>query len=207
MSKWYKEKGFKNKAELQNAIRSVVKNASLNEPLRVEDEDFMLWVFSHHHHFNEKVGCGLSHIEVRKNPIYNNYGFWFVRVDGSDIDISWTSALAKDGGKTPHQDCIDAMRFEIHYQIDTFKNTLESEPVCYLCGGHITTDLHIDHVNHFKILANDFINTNGYPEIEDKGLYSTISDNDYRNKWQQYHKENAILKPTHKICNLKRAKA
>jgi hypothetical protein len=42
-----------------------------------------------HHTYDEKVGCGISHFIVRKNPDWPTKGFWIVRTDGTEVDFTF----------------------------------------------------------------------------------------------------------------------
>jgi len=81
---------------------------------------------------------------------------------------------------------------------------------CDFCGE--TENIHIDHIYMFKNLMIDFllINPNKptlFNENTDNQYVFRLEDvatHEYANKWYEYHKLNATLRPLCATCNLSR---
>lgn len=54
--------------------------------------DELLGMFQWHHNFAEKAGPGVLTIATKRN-LNGNLEFWFDRVDGSSVDISFTKTV------------------------------------------------------------------------------------------------------------------
>lgn len=197
MSKWWSPL-FKTKKAITEKIRSIANNQRIDMPLGDVDKDFMMWVFSHHDDYEEKIGCGVRDVVVRPDS-YGNKCFHFIRVDGSCEDISWTRCLKT--GDLKRQDFLSALREEVKYQIFDFRKNVES--VCAICGGQISGDMHIDHKVPFSELVIRFFGADIH-ETTHHGEYNLLSDRKIAARWMEFHKEYAFLQPTHAKCNLKK---
>ena len=213
--KWWKtELSVDRKIDVEVQIRQIVNSYSDRVPLSAKDQNWIGQVLKHHYQYIAKVGCGLKHIEVRTNYDGNKptRGFWIVRTDGTDIDISWIVAMQPNGETTPQHDVSSSARFEIKGQIDEYhKNGLCAQ--CPLCNQEMVseTNLHVDHEITFKQLFEDFLYAKGLiheqVEIEDQGLNSLFADRELATEWQLYHQASATLRLTHDKCNLSRKAA
>lgn len=95
-----------------------------------------------------------------------------------------------------------AFRDAISGQIDRFRDRAfgENEKIpCAISGDLITKELsHVDHINFFSDLMNQFLDLKGHPEVEivpgEKGISPKIADLVLRREWQDYHKEHAQLR-------------
>jgi len=198
MEKWWKPE-FKTKKELQEAIRKIANEAYLGEALPQDQEEFMLYVLSHHVGFEEKCGAGYSHIFVDLDEFKSRH-FRIARVDGSDIDISWHQALTPRPSK--RNDFLSALREEVKDQIFLFK--MKSDDVCAICRQGIESgEKHIDHLVPFRDLVKDFFQDATH-KVKDLGTTYVLEDRDMAERWKAYHQENAILQSSHAKCNLKK---
>lgn len=195
MSKWWNPR-FKTKKELEASIRNIANNQKIDLPLGDIDRDFMMWVFSHHDNYHEKVGCGVKDIVVRPDS-YGNKCFHFIRIDGSSEDISWTRCL--NTGDLKRQDFLSALREEVKYQIFDFRKSAES--VCAICGEQISGNMHIDHKIPFSELVIRFFGTTIH-ETTHHGEFNFLADRKLAERWRDFHEEYAFLQPTHAKCNL-----
>ena len=210
---WKDELNINTKKEVIGKIRYIVKNTPVNTVINENDTVFILKILKHHHEFVKKCGIGIKHLEIRLNPSWNGptLGFWIIRTDNSEVDISWVNALKPEGSPSIKEDISNAARYEISSQIHEFHNNGACN-LCELCG-HIMTrgyQLNVDHIKPFEELFYDFCIENNltYSDIKtrDLGLESQFYDRNLANKWIEYHKNKATLRLTHKLCNLKRCK-
>lgn len=210
---WKEELGIPTKAKVEDKIRSIVRSTLPNRPIDEISSEFLKKVLSHHYHYREKCGVGLRHLEVRTNPSWNGptQGIWIIRDDGTEVDISWVTALMPGGRPSIEQDIRNAARYEVSEQIHEFHDTGECS-TCELCHTSMTrhNGLHVDHIKPFKDLFSEFIENRGitYSEIqtEDLGVESQFKDRPLAREWYIFHKENATLRLVHKQCNLGRAR-
>lgn len=204
---WREEFAIKTKEEVEKKIQAVVASVPNNYPIAPEKAEFVLNVLKHHYKWGMKVGVGLKHLEVRDN--LNTRGFWIVRTDGSEIDISWVVAL-QPGGRPSQKEEVDwAARDRIKDQIAEHhaKGPCANCPICkkLMIRGQ---GLHVDHVYEFWRLLADFLTTQGLThddiEHEDAGIGCRWVDDRLATEWADYHKRNAKLRLVHEKCNLGR---
>lgn len=210
---WKSELGINTQKEVSDKIRSIVKSTSPNEPINKIDTDFLIKVLSHHHHFHQKCGVGIKHLEIRTNPSWNGptQGIWIIRNDDTEVDISWVTALKPEGKPSVKEDISNAARYEIYHQIHEFHDNGNCF-ICELCNNNMTRHdgLHVDHIEPFENIFSDFLqfkNIN-YSDIqtEDIGVESQFRNRILAQEWFDFHKKNATLRLVHKKCNLQRKK-
>lgn len=211
MNRWWKnELNFSTKNELEKKIKEIKNKNSLEKSLSQDDFNFMIKVFSHHHNFKEKIGCGVSSIELRKNETENgtSIGFWLVRRDKSCIDISVIESLKPNGKSTNSSNSLRAARNEINDQIKSFreKNTIPKN--CEICSREIfrfADRCEVDHKLLFSKIFKEFIELNNISldEIETISLNFSeeFADRRFAEKWKKFHQEKAILRFVHAKCN------
>ena len=211
---WKDELGISTKAEVENKIRSIVARHQNNTKIGDADQVFLVSVLQHHYQYVAKIGCGLNHFEVCSNPnwIGNTRGLWIVRIDNSEIDISWVVALMPQGRPAVKHDVSTAARYEVFPQIHAHHESGDCS-VCPLCFVDMRrgAGLHVDHKIPFTNLLADFLAANGLTYegicIEDLGIDSRFKDRTLASAWQDYHRHNAVLRLTHAQCNLSRKAA
>lgn len=209
-SKIWQTLGFQTRAKLELAIRSITNHAPLGQPLSKDQEEFLISVLKHHHEWEEKQGCGIAHLEIRinTNGTGSTRGIWIVRVDGSEIDISWRVPLAPNGQTTHLQDLKTAAREAIQDQMHAAHKSLPRD-VCGLCGEAIKRDddVHADHVKPFSAIFDDFFGGSEHRvAVSNEGITTKIVDPELNQAWRDHHADQADLRLVHKICNLKRKK-
>jgi len=211
---WWKiELGIEFQKEVIVKIRSIVKSYEINTPINDNDTEFLLKVLRHHHRFDQKIGVGMKHLEVRINPSWNGptNGLWIVRTDGTENDISWTTALQPDGKPTPKEEASSAARDEISSQIHDFHDTGDCS-ICEICHKNMTRGdgLHVDHIKPFQDLFLEFLKSleMTYHDIttEDLGVESQFLDRELALKWYDFHLKHSTLRLVHNKCNLGRKK-
>ena len=211
---WREELSLQTKVDLEGKIRQIVAKYPDRVPLSADDAAFCHQVLRHHYQYALKVGAGVARIEVRTNPSWNGAtrGFWFVLTDNTAIDISWVVALQPGGRPTTKNNVTSAARYEVVPQIHAVHADGECG-FCPLCNEGMVRgfDLHVDHAVHFDALFADWLKQNdlsyGNLEIEDLGLDSRFADRVLADEWQQWHRDNAVLRLTHAVCNLSRRKS
>jgi hypothetical protein len=139
------------------------------------------------------------------------FGFYVSLIynDGNKDDISWKMCIT---GRENSDSLNIALRHTIDSQIKEYKNNNDTS-YCDECKNKTGNDLHIDHVIQFKQLVNDFnkSRTDIPTEFDDaydlpgRKIFKSL-DSKYENEWKIYHRENAILRPLCRQCNLSRKK-
>jgi len=212
--KWWASNGvlgriFKTKGALVDAIRSINNTSALNQPMRQEDQEFLLDVLRYHHDWHAKSGAGVQHLEVRMNEgtFGSTRGLYIRRVDGSEVDISWVVAL-KPGGKSSHKEsACAAARREILDQTLAARKEQEGGN-CSLCGLPLIDKTHVDHMhpNTFDSIFSDFLLSEGiaYQDVDvaDMGIYAVFADKALSKRWQEFHRDRAVLRLIHAHENL-----
>jgi hypothetical protein len=205
---WKTELGFKTKQELETEIRKIIASYQINTPLNSIDQKFLICVLKHHYEFDKKIGTGLKHLKIKEDR--NNRYICIVRLDNSEIDISWHVALKPNGTTTSKDNACSIARYEINNQILNFININEEVDNCELCNDVLSDEVHVDHIIPFDILFLNFLEEKklSYEDIHklDMGLYSCFADKELANQWYNFHLKNAKLRIVHKKCNLSRKK-
>jgi hypothetical protein len=151
-----------------------------------DDHVFLLTdVFPRHPDWAEKQGGGVRNIEVRVSGMYRSTGFWLIRADGSEIDISYRTSL--DGRGTERTRTTRAARSEIAAQMGAWKVANQMpEP-----------GMHCDHIDPFDAILADWLRTVGleYGEIivigNRVGFQDLFLSRELALSWQRFHKQRA----------------
>jgi hypothetical protein len=209
---WKTELSFDTKKDLEAAIRKVVNGIQLNTPMNPKATAFFTKILQHHHEFDSKKGAGIKHLEIRENILYRKVtrGIWIVRVDGSEVSISWVNALKPGGAPSLKETISRAAREEISYQIDDFKVSDDLTEVCDICGEELHGNTHVDHVINFDTIFSNFLKEKNmsYNDIktDETDAIGVFIDRDLANEWREYHELNATLRRVHGGCNLSRSR-
>lgn len=174
---------------------------------------FFCELLAHHHQYDEKRGAGISKFHIGRSK-YNHIEMSLERVDGALDNVSWKKCVT---GKATSVigNLKAAMRVEIESQIESLKATFNPDKICEICSTTLTErkDTHADHIEHFDILVENFLQTNqDYPIIFDdepitnRAMFKS-SDSHFAKRWYEYHQKTARLRLVHSTCNLKRKKA
>jgi hypothetical protein len=85
-------KHFRSQKEIDNHYSNIIAKYEWGEPISAEDHMDAIALLDFHPDKAEKMGCGMSHIEVRRNTHeahgFNTKCFFVVRTDGTAIDFS-----------------------------------------------------------------------------------------------------------------------
>lgn len=140
---------FDAKTHLNNYVKQVLASSTPDLPLRGEELAVVRDLLEWHPEAEQKIGCGISTIEVRLTPEFgrNTRGFWLVRSDGSQTDFSYRKCL--DGQQSYRKKFLSACRFAVKDHIAEFKEEffrVAPVPTCALTGVRISPDnSHVDH--------------------------------------------------------------
>ena len=103
-------------------------------------------VFPNHPEWDEKVGIGIDHLEVRPDG-YGGRCFWIVRRDGSFTDISFVASISPPKKKA---DVIKACRTVIRPLIEEMRESIKLPFTCPITG-EIVLDRHNVHIDHYNL--------------------------------------------------------
>jgi len=220
-------KQFKTKKEITEHFRNILKRND-NQTLNENDIDYVLDLLKYHKKYEEKIGSGISHVRVEYH-IDNLYDrpathphFELYRTDGTNIDFSFYKTISwiKNQNTLNNQhpkDVKRAMRHIVKDQIKTFRDKLFQKKRYHKCPilniNYSTVTAHIDHESPltFDVMIHNFLTEkklkfNDIQLIEITGIYSTFKNNELRKEWYKYHRDNAILRGTHKAGNMSQSR-
>jgi hypothetical protein len=206
---------YPTKEAVRNICRSIVQRYGIGGDITEPDDDaFCRDLLERHPEYDLKRGAGIAHFRVIAHTDHGrrSVGIGLVRLDGEVADFSWNACLTPFSQRTQ---VLAALRHAVADQVAISRNAALSsgQPLlCSVTGTPIRSaaELHIDHAAPtFLELAEDFIADNGgvdafrilpesgvgvsYIELEDKGL---------ERRWQERHRERAVLRPVLKRVNL-----
>jgi hypothetical protein len=210
---------FKTKKALQGRVRKILWSYRDGDVVDMFDTPFLLALFMRHPSAEQKVGCGVAQIEVRRNPVYTNtQGFWIIRLDGTATDISYLECLTE----TPHPKRFErACRVAVEPSIIEFKqqafDAAGGKLQCPFTGEWLTlAGAHADHVapKTFRALLAEFVDLYGIDidkvTVNGRGVDGVVQDTldstELERVWVQYHDANAVLRIVSRTGNLSHAK-
>jgi len=214
MSKWWNSIGFKTKDDLRGAIRQIVSAYQLEEEMAPDHVDFLRSVLVHHANWTGKVGCGLRTFKTRRwlHSYGPTTGLVLVRSDGSEIEISWTEALQKNGASSDRSRVLYAARVEIAEQRHAANESIPNGSPCPICGRPLYSGArHVDHQppKTFAVLISEWLLSADIEfhdiKIEEWGPVDTrFASRDLAKGWSDFHMRNATLRVIHPEENLAR---
>lgn len=119
-------------------------------------------VLCNHPDWFTKRGCGIDHIEVRKNK-YGQKCFYIVRSDGTDTDISFTKSISNPNNITI---LMRACRSAIRPLIIKFKEDTIKLPFTCPITGEVINEHHLVHVDHYDLTFEELF----YKWLKDKNV-------------------------------------
>lgn len=156
--------------------------------VREDDSVFLLTeVFPRHPDWPEKQGAGVRNVEVRRGGMYNSVAFWLIRADGTEVDISYRTAV--DGRGTDAARVAKAARCEISQQIGSWKaeNPMPSP------------GMHCDHIEPFDAILADWLravdlSAGEIGVVSNKvGFQDLFASRELALSWQRFHRARARL--------------
>lgn len=181
-----------------------------NKYLTGDDLDFVLTILKNHPDYIEKVGAGISKIEVRRTAM-NYFGMYIIRVDGSEIDFSYKTCISGKS-KSLDSNLREAMREAVSDQLRELKIGIDVRSfTCPLCGKNVTEkkNIHADHYNiKFRELYSKFVIGKDLPRsFDDHPVYHCSifkeEDGEFKKAWSEYHKYNCSIRLICNVCNIK----
>lgn len=169
-------------------------------------------VFCYHPKWEEKEGCGIDHITVRPDG-YGGSCFWITRTDGSETDISWTTALKYNGlSKKYKNDTVrEACRSAVLPEILEIRNSIKLPFKCPVTG-EVITDIHLVHIDHYDMefdeLFKEWLKDKDIEElyshtVNGDGDMKTVFDSeDIINDFIRFHDAHTHLRVVSRTANL-----
>lgn len=166
-------------------------------------------VFPGHPEWDEKMGIGIDHLEVRPDG-YGGRCFFIVRRDGSFTDISFIMSISPPKKRT---DVIRACRAVIKPIILQMRDSIKLPFVCPITG-EIVTDKHNVHIDHYDLTFREvfdaWIIDKDIDELYRRTLKSntdnstsTCFDDDVLCKdFLEFHNQNTHLRAVSRRANL-----
>lgn len=212
--KWWNERGYKTQKNLVDKIRDIINSSQDDQIIKNEiDKELIVWVLSHHHEYSQKTNDSEKfEIQVRRSTVKpTNKELWLIFPDSPPIDISWRKALSPTGGSTVKDNLRSAAVQVIEPQIIDFKDN-NKELNCCLCSKIIDEKIEACHYKPRldQLLTNFFGDDEAMSQImitDGSYAYRYFDDTDLRDRWLDFHKKNAILRPAHATCIRKRKRA
>jgi len=200
---------FKSQKDAKEYVRQLFESIGTCYSLKNKNNSHfnkVLDVLKRHPRASEKLD-NLKDIEVKKCKL--GFALFVIYNDGTSDDISWNMCIT-GREKSDSSKLKSALRYAIEDQIQDYKDENDTS-YCNECFTPIYDDLHIDHVIHFAKLVYDFNKTRSdIPTVFDDArdlpghkIFKS-SDSKYENEWKTYHRNNAILRPLCRQCNLSR---
>lgn len=206
---------FKSKNKLTGLVRDIIGGYKAGCELKGADLKFILELLKYHVRYEEKVGCGIDKILLRKNT-YGKLGFMIIRKDGSEVDFSWVKIIKYMNEKSDQENkrdyilaslikaCREAVKYDIRcFKLNYFKKYGEDGvALCQETGEMIDyTQADVHHsVVSFKEIVEEWLNVfsvnifnvkiGGYEDMSDTHYFI---DKDVENCFRKFHNQKAKL--------------
>lgn len=207
---------FGTKAEAKTAVQKILNENQLRDTLRGNEDIFIRDLIALHPATEDKIGCGIDHVEIRRDPSYGTTRcFYILRTDGSSTDVSYIKCI--DGEKR-RQLLRPALRKEILPQILQFKQAQFATGAqrCPYTDEVLNFDTcHIDHLPPmtFETLVTEWLKLNGiteadvqFTEREDNASTRSMTKVSQIESWTNYHYRHAQLRILSRRGNLSNSK-
>lgn len=205
---------FRTKSAARDRVRKLLNEWPLGQPLTDHDRAMVLAAVARHPDAARKIGPGVQSIVVREQPPYNSRGFWLIRTDGSDVDVSYRECFQPS---TPAAKVHTALRMEVTDQISAFRlGALVPGVTCpggiSPCGRVLenTPDTHVDHHDPlFHELVSSFAQAFGgirnlHTRSVERGIGDYLVNRAIAGMWRDFHGQHARLRLLCGSCNTSR---
>ena len=197
---------FPSKKLAQERIRAILWGYQPETYLDAGDFALVRDLLNLHPSSEIKVGCGVKGIFIRINRFdYGSTpGFWIERLDGSITDFSYLECLKPSSHR---QKVLRTLRELINDQILAFKQDYFQDretAICEFTGEVLRFNTsHVDHAypRTFLALVEEWRHGHslGFEQIaicgsEDGVMGDRLIDPDLESDWQDYHRDNAMLR-------------
>lgn len=206
------DKEFGSQQKLKEYTREILYKYNLNQDLSLEDFNFMIALIQKRHpDADEKIGDGIEKMWIQENTVNHgtHRGFNFRRVDGSTDNFSYKTCIGKPPSPEGHFliACREAVSSCVNrYREEAFQDTARLK--CPITSDLIT--LEQSYVAYsspsFKELAQSFrkaealsISEQLFESHSDGDLTMRFADENIRQKWNVFWRENANLEIRSKI--------
>ena len=198
---------FKSQASLKKHFREIIDKIGICDTVKTHyPQEFLDFceLFTRHSEYPDKF-FGFVDIKIGYNPEFKNQLVVYIIKNNGEIDN--VSVMNNCITGKPKDNLKIAMRVSIQPQIDEYKNNNYIK-VCEICGEHdrIEIDHHSEKMPFVKLYI-DFMEINNLSiptSFNDaKSHMKCFKEIDYqfKEKWIQYHKDNAILRMLCRTCN------
>lgn len=202
---------FPSKSSAKQFVKDILHNRGdistavygIDDYLNDSDFAFIKTVFDNHYHVIEN-NLTIERIQIGQD-MYKKRNFILHFADGSSDTLSFHKAI--DGKPTEDKYLLEAFRRSINDQIYEFKRkNFKDEMKCPLTGESLTFNtVHVDHQypKTFDAILAEFLTLLDDGETDvllnftivlDSDGMRTLEHNAYCEAWQQYHRENAVLR-------------
>jgi len=210
------EYNFDTKKDAKAAVKKILNGHRLGDALTGDEDTFIRDLIALHPATEDKIGCGIDHIEIRPDPDYGTTQcFHVIRTDYSSTDVSYQKCI--DGEKF-RQLLRPALRNAIQHQIQHFKQVqfAVGPQRCPYTNKLLTlATCHVDHLPPmtFETLVTEWLKLNGLREADiqitgrkDNSSTRFMTDDKQIESWAAYHRQYArlrILSPRGNLSNSK----
>lgn len=206
---------FKSKKNAKDFVSEWLRTSYDNYVVDDDDKKWIYALLDQHIKRNEKLENHNGQIYVKKNEVCSkHYNFYLGKqYPHKDTLFSYLKCFENNLSTNHILHCKQAFRNEIRPQTFQCRQTyfqFENEITCPFTNMTLRNDdyTHIDHYGKtFADLLQEFLNLHRikYSDIElsyDNGQDHYIANQEIKNKWFNFHKENAHLLPVLKDWNL-----
>jgi hypothetical protein len=207
---------FATKKDLLARVREILHSYKDGQALNMFDFAFIRDLLNNHPQAEQKIGCGISSIFVKQNPVFHgNRGFWITRDDDTQTDFSFMECLSPS---SPKRKVLSAFRaavepFTFAFKQQFFDSRPDGTAICDYNGQALTfVGSHVDHKppNTFEKIFNDFIGSEDLDiaKIEllggaqDNVIQDQIADPTIKERWITFHNQQAELRVISSKANL-----
>ncbi|MEZ4614736.1 MAG: DCL family protein [Caldilineaceae bacterium] len=207
---------FATKKDLLTRVRQILHSYKDGQTLNMFDLAFIGDLLNNHPQAEQKIGCGISSIFVKQNPVFHgNRGFWIRREDGTQTDFSFMECLSPSSQK---KKVLSAFRaavepFTFAFKQQFFDSLADGIATCDYTGQVLTfVGSHVDHKppNTFEKIFSDFIDNEDLDiaKIEllggaqDNLIQDEIADPTIKDRWITFHNQQAELRVVSSKANL-----
>jgi hypothetical protein len=201
---------------LRVAVQKILRGHQLWDVLTGDEDIFIRDLIALHPATEDKIGCGIDHIEIRPDPDYGTTRcFYVVRTDGLSTDVSYKKCI---NGEKQRQLLRPAFRNAIRPQVVQFKQAqfaIGPQRCPYTKELLIFDTCHVDHLPPmtFETLVTEWLKLNSLKEAdvqiterEDNISTRFMTNANQIASWTAYHQQHARLRVLSRRGNLSNSK-
>ena len=198
---------FKTKKELHEYTKKFLEENGVCEIDNLDKEkfSFLLSLYSRKPSHKDYIK-NIQRFKITLNPVKHDKPNHLSCIDNNNNEFVFSWNACCNGRDTKESEKLkEACRTSIKEQT---ASCWHSNNKCYSCGKNKITGFEVDHFNEFIKIVNDFmeINTIKIPDnFESDAITSQYmfkkEDDNFKQSFQNYHRENAILRLLCKECH------